>query len=123
MACATLQGGFVPPMCGGLSACVLSHDQQTLALPIDAMGTAEQQAPAAAVATLWAAAAGPGQREKPGPPGVRRLTERLAATLVVASCGVTAGEADVCSWQTMTCSTHWNGCRPRFRPSRSGPTP
>ena len=30
-------------MCIGLSACVSSHDQQTLALLIDAMGPAEQQ--------------------------------------------------------------------------------
>src|SRR6516165_12460853 len=109
-------------MCVGLSACVLSYDQQTLALPRDAMGTAEQQAPAAAVAMLWATVAGPGRRERPGPPGVRRLMERLTATLVVTSCGVTAGEADVCSWQTMTFSTRWNGCRPPSRPSRSGPT-
>jgi hypothetical protein len=39
-------------MCVGLSACVMSHDQQTLALPRAAMGTAEQQAPAVAAATL-----------------------------------------------------------------------
>jgi hypothetical protein len=57
----------------GLYAHVSSPDEQVLALPIDAMGTAEQRATAAAVAMLWGLAAGLGQWERPEPPGVRHL--------------------------------------------------
>jgi hypothetical protein len=67
------------PLCRGFCAtdvrwplCLrLKPDHQTLTVPINAMGAAEQQAPAAAGATLWVSAAGPGQRERPGPLGVR----------------------------------------------------
>ena len=67
------------PLCRGFCAtdvrwplCLrLKPDHQTLTVPIDATGAAEQQASAAAGATLWAAAAGLGQRERPGPLGVR----------------------------------------------------
>lgn len=78
-------GGFVLPMRVALYVRVSSHDQQTLAMPIDTRRPEEQKAAAAAAATLWASAAGPGQRDGLGPPGVPRMTEQLAATPAVAS--------------------------------------
>jgi hypothetical protein len=70
---------WLVPVCRGFCAtdvrwplCLrLKPDHQTLTVPIDAMGAAKQQATAAAGATLWASAAGPGQRVRPGPLGVR----------------------------------------------------
>src|SRR5437764_1104845 len=90
------------------------------ALLMDIRRTEEK---AAVAVTLWTSAVGPGQRDGPRRPGVRHRTKRLVATPAVASCGGTAGAADVCSWQTMTCGTRLRVCRPPSRLSRSGPTP